>query len=106
MTTLYVPQPAPRRRTDAIHIGGVALLATMALPPIGLAFMVGIFALAYGEVGLLVLLASAGLATTLPAIVFAVAVNRARTAAQARAWLGGCAAVAAVPLAYVAATLG
>ena len=106
MTTLYVPPPAPRRRTDAIHIGGVLLLAAMALPPIGLAFMVGVFALAYGELGLLVLLASAGLATTLPAIVFAVAVARARTAARARAWLVGCVAVAAVPLAYVAITFG
>lgn len=45
--------------------------------------MVGVFALAYGEFGLLVLLASAGLASTLPAI-----------------------AVAVVPLAYVAVTLG
>jgi hypothetical protein len=106
MTTLYVPPPAPRRRTDAIHVGGVLLLSAMALPPVGLAFMVGVFALAYGELGLLVLLAAAGLATTLPAIVFAVAAGRARTAGRARAWLAGCVAVAAVPLAYAAATLG
>ncbi|WP_214405620.1 hypothetical protein [Pseudonocardia lacus] len=106
MTTLYVPPSAPRRRTDALHIAGVVLLALMALPPIGTAFMIGIFALAYGEFGLVALLAGGGLAATLPAIVFAVAGSRARAVGQVWAWLIGCVVVAAVPLGYVTAVLG
>jgi hypothetical protein len=57
----------------------------MALPTIDAAFVVGVFALAYGEFGLLVLLASAGLATALPAIASAVSGERARTAGRAPA---------------------
>ncbi|MCO1657195.1 hypothetical protein [Pseudonocardia humida] len=106
MTTLYVPPPAPRPRTDATHIAGVALLAVMALPTIGFAFMMGVFALAYGELGLVALIAGGALAATLPALVFGVAGARARTTGRVRAWLVGCVVVAAIPLGCLAAVLG
>ena len=106
MTTLYVPPPAPRPRTGTIHLAGTALLAVMALPTIGFAFMIGIFALAYGELGLVVLVAAGALAATLPAIVFGVVGERARTPRRAWTLLACCAAVAAVPLAVVTAYLG
>jgi Na+/proline symporter len=106
MTTLYVPSPAPHHRIDLTHVVGVVLLAVMAVPPIGMAAVAGVFALAYGEVGLLALITGIAMATTLPAVVFAVAGGRARTSGQTYAWLIGCFVVAAVPLGFVTAFVG
>lgn len=105
-TTLYVPPPALRRSADTVHLAGVALLSAMALPPLALAFAAGVFTLAHGAFGTLALLALNGVATAMPAAVFAAVGDRTGTRTRLLALLAGCAGVAALPLGYALTLLG